>query len=75
MNDFIPKGSGMKNVHAVLFHCKFYSSPESGRRICTHKAFYNMVDLSKAELGLTRGEYSSSVPGVGGAGTLGFLCL
>lgn len=66
----------MKNAHSMLSHCKFYSHPASGRRICTHKAIYNMWDLSEAELGLTaEGESSSSVQGVGGGGTPGFLCL
>lgn len=53
VNDFIPKDSGMKNAHSVVFHCKLYDNSASRRKICTHKAIENMVDLSKDELRLT----------------------
>ena len=76
MNDFIPKDSGMKNAHAVVFHCKLYNNSASGRRICKHKAVENMVHLSKIELGLTtKGKSSSSIEEVGVGGTPGFLRL
>lgn len=62
MNDFIPKDSGIKNAHLVVFHCKFYNNSASKSRICTDKATENMADSITVKLGLTtKGESSSSI--------------
>lgn len=60
----------MKNARSLVSHCTVHSPPASGRRICTHKAIYNMWALSEAELGRTTEGASSSSVGEWGEGAL-----